>query len=168
MEPTIFLVFITDLPDEVLSRIGIYADDTTLYSNLGKSVFFSEKVKSVGELELDLRSIMEWGDRWLVTFNATKTKLLSFNHHRNILLVPAEMNGIELPEEISFRLLGLTFTRSMDWKPYIQSIAKAASRKADSLIPESILYLYKSTIRPCRSTVPISGVVFQGPMGLIC
>ena len=29
--PTLFLVFINDLPDEVLSRIGIYADDTTLF-----------------------------------------------------------------------------------------------------------------------------------------
>mgnify|MGYP003323128865 FL=1 len=153
--PTLFLVFINDLPDEVLSRIGIYADDTTLYSSLGKSGIF-EKVESAGELELDLCSIVEWGNRWLVTFNATKTKLLSFNRHRDPLLVPVKMSGIELPEETSFRLLGLTFTRSMDWKPYIQSIAKAASRKVGSLYraqrflsPESILYLYKSTIRPC-------------------
>ena len=41
MEPTLFLVFINDLPDEVLSRIGIYADDTTLYSSLGKSVILT-------------------------------------------------------------------------------------------------------------------------------
>ena len=37
--PTVFLVFINELPDEVPSRIGIYADDTTLYSSLGKSLF---------------------------------------------------------------------------------------------------------------------------------
>ncbi len=36
---------------------------------------FFEKGESAGELELDLRSIVEWGDRWLVIFNATKTKL---------------------------------------------------------------------------------------------
>ena len=66
------------------------------------------------------------------------------------------MNGIELPEETSCRLLGLTFTRFMDWKPYRQSIAKTASRKVGSLYraqrfltPESILYMYKSTIRRC-------------------
>ena len=66
------------------------------------------------------------------------------------------MSSTELHEETSFRLLGLTFTPTMDWKPYIQSIAKAASRKVGSLFraqrflsPESILYLYKSTIRPC-------------------
>ena len=38
--PTLFLFFINDLPDEVLSRIGIYADDTILYSSLGKSGFW--------------------------------------------------------------------------------------------------------------------------------
>ena len=38
--PTLFLVYINDLPGEVLSRIGIHADDTTRYSSLGKSVFF--------------------------------------------------------------------------------------------------------------------------------
>ena len=96
------------------------------------SLFF-EKVESAGELELDLRSIVEWGDICLVTFDAAKMKLLSFNHHRDPLLVPVEMNDIELPEETSFRLLGLNFTRSMDWEPYIQSIAKAASRKVCSL-----------------------------------
>ena len=32
-------------------------------------------VESAGEHELYLRNIVEWGDRWLVTFNATKTAL---------------------------------------------------------------------------------------------
>ena len=72
---TLFLVFINDLTDEVLSSIGIHADDTTHYSRLGKSGFF-EKVESAGELELELHSNVEWGDRWLVAFNATETKLV--------------------------------------------------------------------------------------------
>ena len=101
-------------------------------------------VESAGEL--DLHSIVEWGDRWLVTFNATKTKLLSINHHRDPLLVPVEMNSIELPEETSIRLLCLTFTRSMDWKPYVQYIAKAASRKVGSLGPSIWLLLIPSCI----------------------
>ena len=31
--PTLFLVYINDLPDKLLSRIGIYADDTTLFQS---------------------------------------------------------------------------------------------------------------------------------------
>ena len=30
--PTFFLLYINDLPDDVICNIGIYADDTTLYS----------------------------------------------------------------------------------------------------------------------------------------
>ena len=75
--------------------------------NLG----FFEKLESAGELEIDLCSVVEQGNRWLVKFNATtKTKLLSFIRHRDPVLVPVEMNDIELPEETSFHLLGLIFT----------------------------------------------------------
>ena len=31
--PTLFLLYINDLPDDVICNITIYADDTTLYSN---------------------------------------------------------------------------------------------------------------------------------------
>ena len=82
----------------------------------------------------------QWSSRWgsiknrdLWKWHHTKTKLLSFSRRRYPLLVPVDMNGIELPEETRFHLLGLTFIRSMDWKAYIQSIAKAGSRKVDSL-----------------------------------
>ena len=30
--PTFFLLYINDLPDEVICNIAIYSDDTTLYS----------------------------------------------------------------------------------------------------------------------------------------
>ena len=30
--PTLFLLYINDLPDDVVCNIAIYADDTTLYS----------------------------------------------------------------------------------------------------------------------------------------
>ena len=61
-----------------------------------------------------------------------------------------------MPENSSFRLLGLTFSNDFSWNTYIESIAKSAAMKVGSLFrsrnflsPESILYLYKATIRPC-------------------
>ena len=30
--PTLFLLYINDLPDDVICNVAIYADDTTLYS----------------------------------------------------------------------------------------------------------------------------------------
>ena len=68
-------------------------------------------------------------------------KLLSFNRHRDPILVPVKMNGIE------FAWLDLYTI----WNPYIQSIDKADSRmlQGRSLTYEAILYHYKSPIWPC-------------------
>ena len=66
------------------------------------------------------------------------------------------MNNTELEENDSFRLLGITFSHDFSWRSYIEAIAKSAAMKVGALLrarayltPESILYLYKSTIRPC-------------------
>ena len=113
--------------------------------------------KEIAEtLDEDLQSVVEWGQKWLVTFNAAKTKLVSFNKYKKPSLPPIEMAKSALPESTSFKLLGLTFTENMNWNKYIESIVKAAAKKVGSLYrarkllsPESILYLYKATIRPC-------------------
>ena len=67
------------------------------------------------------------------------------------------MNGSVLEEKLSLKMLGLTFPSKLDCGPYINSIAKTASKKLGALIrsmkfpsPEVVLYLYKSTMRPCR------------------
>ena len=48
---------------------------------------------------------------------------------RFYLLVPVDMNGIELPEGTNFLLLGLTFTPSMDWKPLYSPLPRLLQRK---------------------------------------
>ena len=66
------------------------------------------------------------------------------------------MGGSILEKKSSFKMLELTFSSKLDWGSYIISIAKTASKKIGALIcsmkflsPEVLLYLCKSTIRPC-------------------
>ena len=66
------------------------------------------------------------------------------------------MEKAVLEEKSLFHLLGLSFASKLDWGSYIISIAKSASKKIGVLLPslkflspELVLYLYKSTIRPC-------------------
>ena len=100
--PTLFLIFINDLPDEILSKLAIYADDTTVYSCLGKTNDVFDKVEMAAELEVDLRTVVEWGDKWLVTFNASKTKILPMNRFKDPFLPSIVMNGAEIPENKHF------------------------------------------------------------------
>ena len=99
---------------------------------------------------------MDWGNKWLVDFNAGKTQPVSFDWSNNNGSIDVKMNGSDLEEKSSFKMLGLPFSSKLDWGSYIISIAKTASMKIRILnrsmkffSPEVALYLYISTIRPC-------------------
>ena len=153
---TLFLLYINDLPDDVIRDIAIYADDTTLYCKCDWAYDLWQQLELASELESDLRDTVDWGKKWLVDFNAGKTQLVSFDWSNNNGSIDEKMGGSILEEKSSFKMLGLTFSSKLDWGSYIISIAKTASKKIGALIlsmkflsPEVALYLYKSSIRPC-------------------
>ena len=155
--PTLFLLYIKDLLDDVICNIAIYADDTTLYSKCNQASDLWQQLELASELESDLRDTVDWGRKWLVDFNARKTQLVSFDRSKNTGAIDVKMDGSVLQDKTSFKMLGLTFSSKLDWGSYIVSIAKTASKKIGALIrsmkflsPEVALYLYKSTIRPCH------------------
>ena len=54
LSPTLFLLYINDLPDDVICNIAIYADDTTLYSKCDQASDMWQQVDLASELESDL------------------------------------------------------------------------------------------------------------------
>ena len=100
--PTLFLLFINDLPDIVLLKIAIYADDTTLYCSCDKASDMWKQVEMSLGLESDLRDTVEWGNRWLVSFNAGKTQLVSFDRSSNSGVIDIKMDKAVLEEKSSF------------------------------------------------------------------
>ena len=52
--PTFFLFYISDLPDDVISDIAIYADCTTVYSECDQASDLWDQLKLASELESDL------------------------------------------------------------------------------------------------------------------
>ena len=80
--PTLFLLYINDLPDDVICNIAIYADNTTLFSKCDQASDLWQQLELVSELESDLRNTVYWGRKWLVNFNAEKTQLVSFDRSK--------------------------------------------------------------------------------------
>ena len=153
---TLFLLYINDLPDDVICDIAIYADDTTLYSKCDQACDPWQQLELISELESDLRDTVVWGKKWLVDFNAGKTQLVSFDWSNNNGSIDVKMGGSILKEKSSFKMLVLIFSSELDWGSCIISIPKTASKKIGALIlsmkflsPDVALYLYISTIRSC-------------------
>ena len=55
LDPTFFLLYINDLPDDVIYNIAIYTDDTTLYSICDQASGLWQQL----ELEFDLRETVD-------------------------------------------------------------------------------------------------------------
>ena len=56
--PTLFMLYINDLPDDVICDITIHADDTSLYSKCDQASDLWQQLELASELESDLRDTM--------------------------------------------------------------------------------------------------------------
>ena len=113
--PILFLLYINDVPDDVICDIAIYADDTTLYSKCDQVSDLWQQLELASELESDLRDTVDWGKKWLVDFNAGKSQLVSFNRSNNNGSIDVKMDGFVLEEKSSFKVFGLTCSSKLDW-----------------------------------------------------
>ena len=152
--PTLFLLYINDLPDDVICDIAI--DNTSLCSKCDQASDLWQQLEFASELESDLRNTVDCGKKWFVSFNAGKTQLVWFDGSNNTGSIDVKMDGSVLEKKLPFKMLGLTFSSKLDLGSYIISVGKAVSKKIRVLIrsmkflpPEVALYLYKSIICPC-------------------
>ena len=58
--PTLFLLYINDLPDDIIGNIAIYGNDTTLFSKCDQGSDLWQQLELASELESDLRNNVDW------------------------------------------------------------------------------------------------------------
>ena len=66
--PLLFLIYISDLPDNLNALINLFADDTSLFSAI------YDPNHSAKVLNDDLNKISEWAYKWKTLFNPDLTK----------------------------------------------------------------------------------------------
>ena len=67
--PTLFVIFINDMPDVVRSMCQLFADDAKIFRS----------IKSLDDnkaLQDDINNLTEWSARWQLPFNVTKRRSL--------------------------------------------------------------------------------------------
>ena len=129
--PTLFLLYINNLPDNVICNIAVYAGDTTLYSKCDQASDLWQQLELASELESDLQDTVDWGRKWLVDFNAGKTQLVSFDHSKNTGAIDVKMDESVLEEKSFFKMLGLTFSSKLDWGLTLSLLLKLPPRKLE-------------------------------------
>ena len=107
--PTLFLLYINDLPDDVICDSAIYAGDSTLYSKCDQASDLWQQLEMASKLE-----ILDWGKKRLADFNAGKTQLVLIDQSNKNGFIDAKMGGSALEENSSFKMLVLTFSSKLN------------------------------------------------------
>ena len=73
--PTLFLIYVMDIPEEIDSNVAMFADDTKIYRVV-------QNDKDAERLQGDLDTIIKWSETWMMRFNVSKCKHMKIS--RNI------------------------------------------------------------------------------------
>ena len=104
--PTLFRLYINDLPYNVICNTAIYADDTTLSSKCYYASDLWQQLELVSELQSDLRDTVDWGRKWLIDFNAGKTQVVSLDQSNYTGAADVKMDGSVLEKKSCLKCCG--------------------------------------------------------------
>ena len=117
--PLLFLVFVNDINENLVSISRLFADDTSLACTTS----YVDDLEGI--LNHDLHVISQWSKQWLVTFNPVKTEVLYYGNGQppnlefdNYMLTPSE----------SHTHLGVTLSNNCKWTIHINNIILAATK----------------------------------------
>ena len=77
--PFLFLIFISDIAENLENRIFSYADDCTLFSTITSP---AERIHCAASLQRDLTKLASWAEKWMLKFNAQSINSIIISRSR--------------------------------------------------------------------------------------
>ncbi len=147
--PLLFLVYVNDITDRLLSIARLFADDSSL-------AFSSTNIDDLeGIMNHDLQHLSNWTKQWLVNFNPNKTEAMLFKLRQldRPLTLTFENTPVVFVED--HKHLGLTLSNNGKWHTHINNIINSTSRVLGimrslkfKISRQSLNQIYISYMRP--------------------
>jgi hypothetical protein len=144
--PTLFIIFINDLPEVCKSYVKIFADDTKIFNAIKSS-------DDATILQEDINKLVDWSEKWQLPFNMSKSKILHYgrNNPENEYLIGETV----IEKGVNEKDLGVLFDNTLKFTSHIAAITRKANSRLGmikknfaNMRKEIILPLYKSLVRP--------------------
>ena len=119
--PILFLAYINDLPEQVKSRVRLFADDTAMYLAISST--------TEGQvLQTDLACLEQWEKMWDMQFNPSKCQVLHITRKVEPLNTKYILHNVELESASAAKYLGVTIADDLSWSPHIDNTTKKANQ----------------------------------------
>ena len=148
--PLLFIIYINDIADRLISLCRLFADDTSF----GYSCQDTVQLKTV--INHDLEELSEWSNKWLMSFNPEKTEIMIFSNVNIGESLDFVFNGKSIPTVSKHKHLGVTFNNDAKWNTHIDSILASVS--------QHLSVLRKLKYRLCRKNLEKMYLVYIRPL----
>ena len=120
--PLLFLVYINDIDDRLLSLNCLFANDTSLdYASQGEA-----QIKY--GIKHDLHELGDWSKRWFMSFNPDKTEIMLFKNVENSTNFNFYFDGKLIPLTSDHQHLGITFSEETKWNKHVENLIKSVCK----------------------------------------
>ena len=133
--PTLFAIYINDLPNSLTSQCKMFADDLKIYN---KS--FNHDI-----VQMDINNMLKWSSNWCLYFNTNKCNVLhsgekntDCNYFKSICEVDYKINNSQLVKD-----LGVTFDPKLNFNHHIYEITHKAT-KILGILKQTFLFKNKT------------------------
>ena len=151
--PLLFLIYINDLPDNLISNSKLFADDASLFSVI------NDKHLSANKLNQDLNRINNWAFQWKMSFNPDPSKQAQeviFSRKLQKSTHPTlSFNNNTVTQSVTQKHLGMFLDTKLDFQGHLKNIFNKVNktigllRNLRNTLPRLHLpTIYKSFIRP--------------------
>ena len=151
--PLLFLIYINDLANDLSSNVKLFADDTSLFSEIHDASAFAR------ELDDDLKKINKWAFQWKMSFNPDLSK------QAQEVIVSCKIKKLSHPSLVfnnnnvlqtsSQKHLGVTLDVKLTFDEHLNNVLNKVNktigllRKLQNLLSRSTLItIYKAFVRP--------------------
>ena len=98
--PTLFVLFVNDLPQVVESPVALFADDTKVFREI-------QSDEDRQKLQQDIDELLIWSKKWQLPFNESKCKVMHYGKTNR--KADYNLGGVNIKEVSEEKDLGVTF-----------------------------------------------------------
>ena len=146
--PTLFLIYINDLGDNIRATVRLFVDDTILYRPVRNQ-------SDVDELQEELKRLETLENTWQMEFNVSKCHVLSVTNKKKPITPKYDLYGHTLEQVHNAEYLGMELDEKMKWTTHVNAISSKANRTSAFIYrnlkgcPTDIqAHCYKTLARP--------------------
>ena len=144
--PTLFVLFINDLPQVVESPVALFADDTKVFREI-------QSDEDRQKLQQDIDELLIWSKKWQLPFNESKCKVMHYGKTNR--KADYNLGGVNIKEVSEEKDLGVTFDQQLSFGTNASKVVAAANsrlglinRHFRHLDTKPFMNLYKTLVRP--------------------